>query len=615
MKEEKTETLDFEKIILNVTLLLPAIFIAILLLMITTLTCIGAGDTWWYLACGRYIVENRTVPQTDVFSHTFYGKEWINSEWLTNVVFYLIYSDFGREGLAVYKIIMVTIIFSLVLFRVYRKTGNYQYVLICLFILSFVGKIFLDIRAQLSTFIFINISVLLFDLYREGKRWVIYIIPVMMIPWVNLHGGYMYIFFILWCYFMGEVIDRFIGKYDKNNKEKKGTSLIILPVMMIICFFVCLINPYGIRVYEFPFKILHQPSFKDTLEWLPPLTWKFPFYSDIMAFTCPSIYIPYTIVFLIFSMLSWRRLYTGEFFISYLTLFMSISSRRFIPLFIFVSSPLLFQAFSMAAGNIIRRLENNRSVIFLQKHNRMISLFTMMIAVFFLYAYILYMQIFPGVIASGSLFNYMTVDYSFPKASCEFLRVNKIKGKLLNYYNWGGYIYWNLFPDNPGFIDGRAHGVYDEKLYDEYKLLGSRDGWLEFDDRGMEILGKSLTKNKFDIINMMKNRVFTPDTITFKLRELNFQEDEIDLVKKLMVRVNWEKIVDLYNIDIIFINKVVNNDLAQLVIQKQDKWLYIYQDNNALIFLRNNEKNKALVENLIKGKLFIPEEAKKYYQK
>lgn len=620
MKKEKTEnnTLDWEKIILNITLLMPAMFIVVLLLMITTLTSIGAGDTWWYLACGRYIVENRTVPQTDVFSHTFYGKEWINSEWLTNVVFYLIFSAFGREGLAVYKIIMVIIIFSLVLFRVYRKTGNYQYVLICLFILSFVGKIFLDIRAQLSTFIFINISILLFDMYREGKRWVIYIIPLMMIPWVNLHGGYMYIFFILGCYFLGEIIDRFMEKSrEKNEKkrdEKKENSLFILPVMMVICFFICLINPYGIRVYEFPFKILHQPSFKDTLEWLPPLTWKIPFYSDIMAFTCPSIYIPYTIVFLIFSLLSWRRLYTGEFLISYLTLFMSISSRRFIPLFIFVSSPLLFEAFSITAGHIIRQIEHNKSIIFLQKHNRMISLSLMMIAIFFLYSYMLYMQILPGVIASGSLFNYMTVDYSFPRSSCEFLKINKIKGKLLNYYNWGGYIYWNLFPDNPGFIDGRAHGVYDEKLYDEYKLLGSKDGWLEFDSKGMEILAKGLTKNKFDIIKKMKNRVFTPYTITVKLKELNFREDEIKFVKKLMVQVNWEKIVDMYNIDIIFINKVVNNDLAQLVIQKQDKWLYIYQDNNSLIFIRNNENNKKLIENLIKGKLFIPEEAKRYYR-
>jgi len=620
VKKEKAEnnTIDFEKIILNITLLIPAIFIVILLLSITTMTCIGAGDTWWYLACGRYIVENRTVPQTDVFSHTFYGKEWINSEWLTNVVFYLIFSAFGREGLAVYKIIMVIIIFSLILFRVYRKTSDYRYVLICLFILSFVGRIFLDIRAQLSTFIFINICILLFDLYREGKRWVIYIIPVMMIPWVNLHGGYIYIFFILGCYFLGEIVDRFMEKYNKEDKkqkdEKRVNSIMIWPLLMAICFFICLINPYNIRVYEFPFKILHQPSFKDTLEWLPPLTWKYPFYSEIMAFTCPSIYIPYAIVFVIFSILSWRRLYMGEFFISYLTLFMSISSRRFIPLFIFVSAPLLCQAFSITAGNVIRQIENNNTVMFFKKNNRIISLSVMMIAVLYLYGYIFYMKIIPGVIASGSLFNYMTVDYSFPASSCEFLKANKIKGKLLNYYNWGGYIYWHLFPDTPGFIDGRAHGVYDEKLYDEYKLLGSKDGWLEFDDGGMKVLEKGLTKNKFTLIRSMKDRVFTPESITAKLRALNFQEDEIEFVKKLMIRVNWEKIADQYNIDIIFINKYVNNDLAQLVIQRGDKWYFVYQDNNTLIFLRRNDTNRMIVEKLIKGELFIPEEAKNYYK-
>lgn len=424
---------------MTITLIMPAAFIVILLLAITTLTSIGAGDTWWYLASGRYIVQHRTVPQTDVFSHTFYGKEWINSEWLTNVAFYLIFSAFGREGLAVYKIIMVIIIFSIILLRVYRKTCNYQYVLICLFIISFVGRIFLDIRAQLSTFIFINITMLLLDLYREGKRWTIYIIPVMMIPWVNFHGGYMYIFFILGCYFLGEVVNRFMEKYKeegnkkREKKQEKKNSLLTWPVIMVTCFFTCLINPYTIRVYEFPFKILHQPSFKDTLEWLPPLTWKFPFYSDIMAFTCPSIYIPYAIVFILFSLLAWRRLYTGEAFICYLTLFMSLSSRRFIPLFIFVSSPLLFQAISITIGNIIHPVENNTSVKLLQKYNRIISLCIMMIAIFSLYICIFYMKIIPGIIASRSLFNYMTVDYSFPESckltniilNCKIIRIFK----------------------------------------------------------------------------------------------------------------------------------------------------------------------------------------------
>jgi hypothetical protein len=208
----------------------------------------------------------------------------------------------------------------------------------------------------------------------------------------------------------------------------------------------------------------------------------------------------------------------------------------------------------------------------------------------------------------------MTVDYSFPRSSCEFLKVNKIKGKLLNYYNWGGYIYWNLFPDNPGFIDGRAHGVYDEKLYDEYKMLGSPTGWLEFDDRGIDTLQKALPEYKTAIIKKMKNRVFTPENLSGKLRKLNFQEDEIEFVKSHMVKVNWEKIADLYGVDIIFINKYVNNDLGQLVIQKSDKWFFVYQDNNALIFLRKNDSNKIIVEKLIKGELFIPEEAKNYYK-
>jgi hypothetical protein len=35
-------------------------------------------DTWWHIRSGEYIVENQAIPKTDPFSHTRYGKDWID---------------------------------------------------------------------------------------------------------------------------------------------------------------------------------------------------------------------------------------------------------------------------------------------------------------------------------------------------------------------------------------------------------------------------------------------------------------------------------------------------------------------------------------------------------
>src|SRR5258706_10957088 len=52
-------------------------------------------DTWWHLATGRWIVEHRMIPATDVLSHTVRGHPWINLEWAYEVVIYLLYSAGG----------------------------------------------------------------------------------------------------------------------------------------------------------------------------------------------------------------------------------------------------------------------------------------------------------------------------------------------------------------------------------------------------------------------------------------------------------------------------------------------------------------------------------------
>jgi len=41
---------------------------------------------------------------------------------------------------------------------------------------------------------------------------------------------------------------------------------------------------------------------------------------------------------------------------------------------------------------------------------------------------------------------------------------------MLNHYNWGGYFIWQLYPEYPVFIDGRAD-VYGDAFMDEFFSL------------------------------------------------------------------------------------------------------------------------------------------------
>jgi len=364
---KKKEIDENVKTIIRRFFLLSIFLLSILLAIHTGLNVMRGGDTWWYLSSGRYIVENSAVPQTDNFSYTFKNKSWVNPEWLTNVIFYLLYSKLGENSLAYFKIIIVLLLFSIIGIRIYFKTGDYYLSLLGIIIISYFGRIYLDIRAQIITFLLISICLLCMDFYEKGKKWPLYLIPLLIIPWVNLHGGFMYLFIILGSLWIFELVKILNIKKKKPSKKKKSgqtpkkniddkegkahekKTLLVFSLLILASFLLSLINPFGFNVYECNFKFITEPAYKNTLEWLSPFNSNF---SELMT----PLYWVYCIFFLIFSFFNFKKLSKPGLIISFISMFLSFSSRRFIPLFVFISIPEILFSLSLMLKSKIQDL-------------------------------------------------------------------------------------------------------------------------------------------------------------------------------------------------------------------------------------------------------------------
>jgi hypothetical protein len=81
-----------------------------------------------------------------------------------------------------------------------------------------------------------------------------------------------------------------------------------------------------------------------------------------------------------------------------------------------------------------------------------------------------------------SVWQSRSVTASFPEGAAAFLTKGDDGGRLLNPYDWGGYLVWKLYPKQLIFIDGRAD-VYGDEFIDEsiaaYYLRGDWDTSLE----------------------------------------------------------------------------------------------------------------------------------------
>ena len=66
-------------------------------------------------------------------------------------------------------------------------------------------------------------------------------------------------------------------------------------------------------------------------------------------------------------------------------------------------------------------------------------------------------------------------EHKFSFKAAEFLRKNPIQGKMFNFFDIGGFLDWQLYPQALTFIDGRT---YNQEVFTEHQVVtGAMPGW------------------------------------------------------------------------------------------------------------------------------------------
>ena len=168
-------------------------------LFISQINTIVDVDLWWNLKTGEHIVKNLEIPHLDIFSYTLAKRPWIDHEWLSQVVFYLIFSMFGWVGLNVLKAFIISLCFLILIFLSTSRHKNLIYAVFftLLSILAFGYRSF--VRPEIFSYLFLCIF-----LYILEKKKRLYLLPFLQIIWVNLHGYFILGPVLVFLYCMGD---------------------------------------------------------------------------------------------------------------------------------------------------------------------------------------------------------------------------------------------------------------------------------------------------------------------------------------------------------------------------------------------------------------------------
>ncbi len=405
-------------------------------------TEMAGSDMWWHIAAGRELIQTRTVWMVDDWSFTAHGRDWLNHEWLSDIIYYAWVSAFGVESLVYWKWLVIVATFAIFQFVLARHTGDHLAALLCSAVAVSIAAPFLDVRPHLYTLLSYSLLMLL-TLDRPARP---LSLGLLFLVWVNLHGGF---FFGL----MAAAILVFPWR-DLSPRAIGGALLV-----GIVCLVAATINPSGLKTFLYPLKYAFDETspFRQLGEWQPP--------SIPGGITSPLFYVfqwaPLLgLAYLFPAVRKAKGVPVEGILLTALTLAMALTSRRFIPLFGMSLGIMLAPLVAFCFGKLQ-----------VARYGIALGLAALLYGGY---------RLAPYPLAAGPAFHYLTAEYSYPVDMLNYIEANGLSGKVYALYNWGGYIHWRVDGDLKVFIDGRADTIYDADTYYHYiSVLQSSPNWLE----------------------------------------------------------------------------------------------------------------------------------------
>src|SRR5208283_1336784 len=136
-------------------------------------------DMGWHLATGRYVVQHHEIPRVDVLSFTSAGKPWAYPPF-AGVLLYLTYSAFGYAGLSWFCALACLAVVAILVRR-----GDFASALLAMLAVSSIAARTAP-RADMFSTVFFAIFLGELWAYQRGKRARLWLLPVLMLFWVNL---------------------------------------------------------------------------------------------------------------------------------------------------------------------------------------------------------------------------------------------------------------------------------------------------------------------------------------------------------------------------------------------------------------------------------------------
>ncbi len=427
----------------------PALaLIAAVALAAVVVSCfhITESDLFMHLRNGERLLESGRLERAEVYSYTTTEAVFPNHEWLSNLVMAIVWRLGGFDLLVAVKAAAAGALVLLWAAAARARGARGPAVPLALLLGLVLIRFRLYTRPEIFTLLLLPVVDLLClrSVARPAGR-VAWWIPVLCIPWANLHPGVVLAPVVVAAHGAGALPAGRLPLIAARGTPAAGRRLLLAGAA---CLPAMLVNPFGLHIFTPLWRIATSDAIRaaKVREWLPPGLDDFLFFYLVLA--GGSALLAATL----------RRMALADLALWVGFALLALRSLRHIGVFAVVVAPILALGLTTAAEAVGRG-----SVRHAPNLHRLLApgIRAAMVAVLVVITTAALLSPRPTIVHQDQSRHYrfgLGLDnLSAPIATVDLVERWGLPGPLYNSWGFGGYLIWRSWPRLQVFLDGRDY--------------------------------------------------------------------------------------------------------------------------------------------------------------
>ena len=423
---------------------------------------LGDAGIGWHIRTGELILRTHTIPRVDSFSSTMHGQPWYAWEWLYDAAIGAIHHYSGLNGVVFFTAFLIALTFGLVFRMALARGANLPIAVLVLLLAVFASSIHFLARPHVLSWLLTVIAFWLLETFEaRGDLHLLRWMPLLVLVWVNVHGGFLVAFVLQGAYLVGAWACRSSDLHDQGEACRRIRSLLLTGLMMFVATFA---NPYGYKLHVHIYRYLSDRFLMDHIdEFLSPNFHGLP----------QKCFAVLLLLGIIGVAASRRKIGASQLLMLCFAMYTGLYASRNIPvasmLLVLIVAPVISKAVEdqvcggrgALKGNLARWHDFGMRI---SKTDARLQGHAWPTLIVLLGLWICFHQ---GRLGSRVLMSAQFDEKKFPVRAVDFLLRNDVREPVFCPDSWGGYLIYRLYPQSQVIVDDR-HDLYGAEFLKKY---------------------------------------------------------------------------------------------------------------------------------------------------